>query len=111
MLAMKKTSRRGMLAPRSNDTPPLQNRLTVGELELRVVSLPSEPRKLPEALTPSERDVVRLLVRGMSYRQIAKARGVTEDTVSAQVSATMAKLAVESAHGIVAKLASYGARE
>ena len=79
----------------------------MGDVELLVVSVPGEPRNYPDALTDSERNVARLLVRGWSYRAIAEARSVSENTVSAQVSSIMKKLGKESAHGVVAALASH----
>lgn len=81
------------------------SRITVGAGELRVASVPCEPPSWPSALSPSEREVARCLIRGWSHACIAAERGVTTDTVSAHVSSMIRKLNVDSVHRLVATLA------
>lgn len=81
-------------------------RLPIGEVALTLFSVPSRPAVWPAELTESEQAVARHLIGGLSYRDIARRRGVSEETVSAQVSAMMRKLRVDSAHRLVARLAA-----
>lgn len=78
--------------------------LPVGEIGLQVVSIPAEPFAWPRRLTSAEREVARLLVRGCSYREMARARGVSEETISAHVSSLMRKTGADSAARLVAYL-------
>ena len=50
----------------------------------------------PEALTPRETDVLRLLAEGKANREIAADLGVGENTVRTHVSSILAKLGVQS---------------
>jgi len=59
---------------------------------LREVRAPDSP----EALTPRETDVLRLLAEGKSNKQIAADLGVGENTVRTHVSSILAKLGVQS---------------
>jgi DNA-binding NarL/FixJ family response regulator len=54
----------------------------------------AQPREqeLPRPLTPRELDVLRLVVKGMSNKEIAHALGTTENTVKEQLSAVFGKL-------------------
>jgi DNA-binding NarL/FixJ family response regulator len=56
------------------------------------------------ALTPSEREVVALLLRGASNREIADARGTTLRTVGKQVDAIYKKLGVHSRSELASRL-------
>ena len=68
-----------------------------------VLALPEAPR-LPETLSPAERDVVALAVEGTSNAAIAKARGVSVRTVENQLATAMKKLAVTSRANLTAYL-------
>jgi DNA-binding NarL/FixJ family response regulator len=53
-----------------------------------------EASPLPEALTPRETEILRLMASGASNREIAHALGTAEGTVKNQVSSVMSKLGV-----------------
>jgi NarL family two-component system response regulator LiaR len=60
---------------------------------MRHVTTPAT-RSLVDELTPRERDVLRLIVRGQSNKEIADSLRVTEGTVKGHVSAILSKLGV-----------------
>ncbi|CAN5743444.1 hypothetical protein BH09MYX1_BH09MYX1_08360 [soil metagenome] len=55
-----------------------------------------EGAELPASLSPAERDVVRALFGGRTYKEIAKCRGTTVSTVSNQVAKVFEKVGVRS---------------
>jgi DNA-binding NarL/FixJ family response regulator len=63
---------------------------------------------LPEALSPRERDVLRLMGAGFSNREIAEALGMAEGTVKNRASAVFAKLGVRDRTRAVLKAAEMG---
>jgi len=79
--------------------------LCLADIDLQLISIPAEPSRWPDCLSATERAVARHLIHGDSYCAIAAAREISEDTVSAHVSAVMKKLNVRSAAQIVAILA------
>jgi DNA-binding NarL/FixJ family response regulator len=79
--------------------------MRIGNAELAVFSLPAEPAVWPSTLSPSERAVVRGLLRNRSNREIARARGVSEATVHSQIRQVLAKMEVGSASELVSRLA------
>lgn len=60
---------------------------------MRHVTTPAT-RSLVDELTPRERDVLQLIVRGQSNKEIADSLRVTEGTVKGHVSAILSKLGV-----------------
>jgi DNA-binding CsgD family transcriptional regulator len=65
---------------------------------------PTEPSAMPECLTPAEREVVALLLRGRSNRDIALCRGTSVRTVANQLQSVYARLGVGSRRELVAAL-------
>jgi DNA-binding NarL/FixJ family response regulator len=59
---------------------------------MRQVTTPAQ--SLLDDLTPRERDVLRLIARGQSNKEIAATLCVTEGTIKGYVSAILAKLGV-----------------
>jgi two-component system, NarL family, response regulator LiaR len=59
---------------------------------LRHVRQGESPRKPIDHLSPRELDVLRVLARGQSNREIARSLGIGEETVKAHVSSILAKL-------------------
>ncbi len=64
--------------------------------------------ELPASLTPAEREVVRGLFGGRTYKEIAKCRGTAVSTVSNQVAKVFEKVGVRSRGELAAKMAKVG---
>jgi DNA-binding NarL/FixJ family response regulator len=56
----------------------------------------ARPAQLPERLTSREQEVLALIARGMTNRQIADALAISEKTVSVHVSNTLSKIGLAS---------------
>lgn len=67
-----------------------------------------ESASLPEALTPREREVLRLMAAGHSNREIGDALGTTEGTVKNQASSILSKLGVRDRTRAVLKAIELG---
>lgn len=78
----------------------------LGDEEYLVLSYPAPRHGLPKTLTPSERDVAKGLLEGLSNTQIARERGVAVRTVANQVAAVLKKTGVSSRIELVRKLAT-----
>lgn len=73
--------------------------------ELAVFKLPlGSHADLLAALTPAEREIVSLLLTGMSREEIARARGRSKHTITKQLRSAYGKLGVGSRHELFAKL-------
>ena len=75
--------------------------------------LEKEPTKfdsadLPDALTPRQREVLRLIAAGFSNREIAEASGTAEGTVKNQASSILSKLGVRDRTRAVLKALEMG---
>jgi DNA-binding CsgD family transcriptional regulator len=68
-----------------------------------VFSFPLPDPALPSDLTPAERDVVRCALRGMSNRQIARARSRVPRTVIKQLASAYRKLGIHSRSELAAR--------
>lgn len=66
------------------------------------------PRRRPSALSPREREVLRLIAGGQSNKQVAQALGITERTVKFHVTSLMNKLGAETRAQAVALAARRG---
>ncbi len=71
--------------------------------EFLVVSFPLEIGDGADLLTAAEREVAAMVVRGMSNRAIAAARGTSENTVANQLKAIYRKLGIASRIELVAR--------
>jgi len=83
-------------------------RLEVGEDEFLILSVASESRVSLEELTAAEREVLRLLLRGLSNAEIAAERRTAERTVANQIGSIFRKLEVFSRAELVASLTGAG---
>ena len=77
--------------------------LQLGDETLMVVSTPATV-PIPMSLSPSEGEVLRLLLMGLSNLEIAERRGTSVKTVANQVSAIFRRLRVGSRHELLARL-------
>ncbi|HEX9117729.1 MAG TPA: response regulator transcription factor [Anaerolineae bacterium] len=64
----------------------------IARMLLKEVARPPEPEPAPEALSAREMDVLRLVAKGRSNRQIAEALVISEPTVRAHMSNILGKL-------------------
>lgn len=82
---------------------------TVARQVLRLVSTPPARKAVdPPALTEREREILRLLVSGNSYKMIAAACGISLDTVRSHIKRVYEKLHVHSQAEAVAKALQQG---
>jgi DNA-binding NarL/FixJ family response regulator len=99
--------RRGPTPPLPPDPPDALRvtRLALGEGNVVIFSHPVEPTPGAELarLSPSERDVLRLLLAGHTNAEIATQRGTTPRTVVKQVDAVYRKLGVRSRAELAAR--------
>jgi DNA-binding NarL/FixJ family response regulator len=72
--------------------------------ELRVISRPRPDLTLEPVLPAAEMAVIRSLVEGLSYRQIARERGTSTRTVANQISAVFRRLHVSGRNELVQRL-------
>jgi DNA-binding CsgD family transcriptional regulator len=74
---------------------------TLGE-ELYVLSFPIPQFRYPADITTAEKEIIRLLLDGLSTRQISKQLGTSPQTVSKQLASIYIKAGVKSRAGLVA---------
>lgn len=72
--------------------------------ELRVIGLPRPDRRLHHVLPPAELAVVRLLIEGLSYQEIAQLRGTATRTIANQITAVFRRLQVSGRNELVQRL-------
>lgn len=85
------------------------SRLRVDSEEYVVLSYPVVGPSLPVSLSPSEREVALLVAHGLSNADIARARGVSRNTVANQIASLFRKLGVGSRLELARKIAGRGA--
>ncbi len=69
---------------------------------------PDPPESDREALTPREKEVLKLLARGLTDREIAKELVIAEATVKNHVSNILSKLGVPNRSAAIARAYEYG---
>ena len=74
------------------------------DCELRVVGLPRPDLRLAEVLPSAELAVIRHLIEGHSYREIARLRSTSTRTVANQISAVFRRLRVSGRNELVQRL-------
>jgi DNA-binding NarL/FixJ family response regulator len=74
------------------------------QVELRVISFPRPDRRLSAVLPPAELEVVRCLVEGLPYAEIARIRGTSARTVANQITAVFRRMRVSGRNELLHKL-------
>ncbi len=85
------------------DSPAVVETIDVGGAEVYVLSIPLEP-DFPHDLSASEREVVKLALRGASNAEIAEERGSAVQTVANQLRSAFKKIGVNSRAELAAAL-------
>jgi DNA-binding NarL/FixJ family response regulator len=78
--------------------------LTDGERDLRVISIQRPDRKLFRLLPPAELSVIRLLVEGLPYSEIAHRRETSTRTIANQITAVFRRLRVSGRNELLSRL-------
>jgi DNA-binding NarL/FixJ family response regulator len=73
-------------------------------LDLRVIAVPRPDRRLAEVLPPAELAVVRSLVEGTSYQEIAHGRGTSTRTIANQITAVFRRMRVSGRNELLLRL-------
>jgi DNA-binding NarL/FixJ family response regulator len=79
-------------------------RFALGAREVVVLSYPTGKLRIPDTLSPAERDVTLALLSGATNAEIAAERGVAVRTVANQVASIFRKLGVSGRTELAAKL-------
>jgi DNA-binding CsgD family transcriptional regulator len=82
--------------PRVEGAEPRVSHFALGGEDFLVVSFAAPETRLPESLTPCEREVALLVLQGASNAEIAKRRGTSPRTVANQMASMFRKLGVGS---------------
>jgi DNA-binding NarL/FixJ family response regulator len=82
------------------------SQLRDGEDELQVVSVPRPDHRLTNRLPPAELDVVRRLIEGLPYSDIARQRGTSMRTVANQITAVFRRMKVSGRNDLLMRLFS-----
>jgi DNA-binding CsgD family transcriptional regulator len=72
--------------------------------ELRVISVPRPDHALGPLLPAAELSVIRALIEGASYGQIARGRGTSARTIANQISAVFRRLRVSGRNELIQRL-------
>jgi len=80
------------------------SRMAVGEQQLRVVALPRPDRRLFKVLPPAELAVIRLLIEGYCYEEMARLRGTATRTVANQITAVFRRMRVSGRSELLSRL-------
>jgi DNA-binding NarL/FixJ family response regulator len=84
--------------------------VTHGDRELRVIGITRPDRHLSSCLPPAELAVIRCLIEGLSYREIARQRGTSTRTIANQITAVFRRMRVSGRNELVQRLFLDGAR-
>ena len=83
---------------------PRVSRIRVGNEELFVLSVPLPEIRYPEGSTPAEKEIIDLVLQGMSVKDIAEARGSSPRTVTTQLGVIFQKAGVNSQAELIAAM-------
>ena len=80
--------------------------LTPDDRELRVIGIPRPDQSLSALLPRAELQVIRSLIEGLSYQDIAKLRGTSTRTIANQITSVFRRLRVSGRNDLVQRLFS-----
>lgn len=83
-------------------TEPVVTEVEVGGVKMLQIVVDAVP--LPASLTPAEREVVELILEGLSSKEIAARRGTAARTVANQLARVFEKMGVNSRGELIAAL-------
>jgi DNA-binding NarL/FixJ family response regulator len=78
-------------------------RLQLAGDDFAVLEWHVEPLRPPVGVTAAERDVLRLIMRGLSNKEIGRERGTSERTIANQVACLLEKFRVGSRYELLAR--------
>lgn len=81
---------------------PRVSRMRVGGEDIIVLSVPLPQLRYPEGTTAAERDIIDLVLEGLTAKEIAEARGASLRTVTTQLGAIFRKAGVNSQAELIA---------
>jgi DNA-binding NarL/FixJ family response regulator len=81
-----------------------------GDREFRVISIRRPDADLAKLLPPAELAVIRMLVEGLSYEEMARARGTSTRTIANQITAVFRRLRVSGRNELVQRMYAERAR-
>jgi DNA-binding CsgD family transcriptional regulator len=94
-------------APDSGDGSedgPRVSRMRVGGEDIIILSVPLPSLKYPEGTTTAEREIIDLVLQGLTAKQIAEERGASLRTVTTQLGAIFRKAEVNSQAELIAMM-------
>ncbi|MGB5813343.1 MAG: helix-turn-helix transcriptional regulator [Polyangiales bacterium] len=81
---------------------PRVSQIRVGGEEILVLSVPLPKLRYPEGTTSAEREIIDLVLRGLTAKEIADERGASLRTVTTQLGAIFRKAGVNSQAELIA---------
>jgi DNA-binding CsgD family transcriptional regulator len=81
---------------------PRVTRMRVGDEDIIVLSVPLPKLRYPEHTTDAEREIIELVLKGLSAKEIAESRGASLRTVTTQLGAIFRKAGVNSQAELIA---------
>lgn len=91
-------------ADEDRQSGPRVSRIRVGGEELFVLSVPLPEIRYPEGATPAEKEIIDLVLQGLSVKDIAEARGSSPRTVTTQLGVIFQKAGVNSQAELIAAM-------
>jgi DNA-binding CsgD family transcriptional regulator len=94
-----------------DDAGPRVSRMRVGGEEIIVLSVPLPQLEYPEGTTTAEHEIIDLVLKGLTAKEIAEERGASLRTVTTQLGAIFRKANVNSQAELIARMTSRGPSE
>ncbi len=90
---------------------PRVTRMRVGGEDIIVLSVPLPKLQYPDNTTDAEREIIDLVLQGLSAKEIAESRGASLRTVTTQLGAIFRKAGVNSQAELIAMITDGGPHE